>query len=66
MAFPEVIETITFLLKQLYCNYKSNHALSTHESKIFQTEAAIFWTYNEEQVIEKALALLLGIVTRKN
>ena len=40
--------------------------LSTHESKIFQVEAAIFWTYNEKQINKKEFALFLGIVSRKN
>ena len=65
-GFLEVIETMAFLLKQLLWNYKSNHASSTHKSMIFQTEVAIFWTHNEKQIIEKELALLLGIVSRKN
>ena len=57
---------MALLLKLLYCNYKLNHASSAHESKILLTEAEIFWTYNEKQIIEKGLALLLGIFSRKN
>ena len=36
------------------------------KARFFKTEAAIFRTYNEKQIIEKGLALLLGIVSKKN
>ena len=68
MGFLEVIKTMALLSKQLYCNYESNQITPRLliKARFFKQKLRYFGHKMRKKIIEKELALLLGIDSRKN